>query len=60
MVDNVCEPIMASVGSLGLLVNLFGSGKGSGAAMMMFVLGVSGTAICLVFGQILKKYKYED
>ena len=60
LVDNVCEPIMASVGTKGFLVNLFGSGKGSGAAMMMFILGVSGTAICLVFGQILKKYKYED
>ena len=39
---------------------LFGSGKGSGAAMMMFILGVTGTVICITSGQIMKKYKYTE
>ena len=47
MVDQVCEPIMASAYAEGMLVRLFGSGKGSGAAMMMFLLGILGVVICL-------------
>ena len=39
---------------------LFGSGKGSGAALMLFILGVLGITMCLVFGQILKKYNITD
>jgi hypothetical protein len=39
---------------------LFGSGKGSGAALMMFILGVTGTVLCITSGQIMKKYKYTD
>ncbi len=60
MVDKVCEPVMASVSKGGLLTILFGTGKGSGAAMMMLILGITGTVICLVFGQILKQYSYKD
>ena len=60
MVDRVCEPVMASDLAEGLPGILFGSGKGSGAAMMMFVLGIMGTAICLIFGHILKKYTFMD
>ena len=58
MVDEVCEPIMKHSGET--LQFLFGSGKGSGAALMLFILGVLGTTMCLVFGQILKKYNYSD
>lgn len=60
MVDYVCEPVMASPAAEGLLKGLFGSGKGSGAAMMLFILGVLGVVICLVFGKILRKYTYTD
>ena len=60
MVDYVCEPVMASPAAEGLLKGLFGSGKGSGAAMMLFILGVIGVVICLVFGKILRKYTYTD
>lgn len=60
MVDKICEPVMASDYARGLLTMLFGSGKGSGAAMMMFILGVTGTIICLGFGRVLRKYKYTD
>ena len=60
MVDRVCEPFMSANGSSGLLTALFGSGKGSGAALMMFILGVAGTSLCLVTGQKLKQYKYTE
>ncbi len=60
MVDKICEPVMASDLADGLLHTLFGSGKGSGAAMMMFLLGVVGTVICLAFGGVLRKYNYTD
>ena len=53
-------PFMAGQSSTTLPVLLFGSGKGSGAALMMFILGISGTLFCLIYGQRLKRYKYED
>ncbi len=58
MVDEVCEPIMQ--GSVPLLRTLFGSGKGSGAALMLFILGLTGTLLCLFFGHKLKQYHYSD
>ncbi len=54
MVDYVCEPIMTD--APGAMHLLFGSGKGSGAALMMFILGIMGTAICLIFGYKLRKF----
>ena len=59
MVDKVCEPIMAG-SSIEWLSFLFGSGKGSGAALMLFILGLIGTGMCLIFGRKLKGYKYSD
>lgn len=59
LVDEVCEPFMArQAGSL--LTWLFGSGKGSGAALVLFLLGIGGVAICLVTGKRLKMYQYSD
>ncbi len=60
MVDNVCEPFMSVNSSNSFLAMLFGSGKGSGAALMMFVLGVAGTVLCLSMGRKLKRYRYTD
>ncbi len=60
MVDNVCEPFMSVYGGLSILKTLFGTGKGSGAALMMFVLGVSGSFICIISGKKLKKYQYNE
>lgn len=60
MVDNVCEPFMTAFGDLSILKTLFGIGKGSGAALMMFILGVSGSIICITTGKKLKKYQYND
>lgn len=57
MVDQVCEPFMATHGYLPILQTLFGTGKGSGAALMMFILGVFGSLMCLVTGRKLKQYK---
>ncbi|MBQ7868555.1 MAG: MFS transporter [Clostridia bacterium] len=54
LVDEVFEPLMASAQSL---TQWFGSGKGSGAAMMLAVLGVAGVAVCAAFGWRLRKQK---
>lgn len=48
LVDQVFEPIMA-MQTDGLLVRLFGSGKGSGAAFLFAVLWLMGIAVCLIF-----------
>ncbi len=47
-VDCVFEPFM-SAQSGNILTALFGEGKGSGAAMLFFVLAAAGTVICLIF-----------
>lgn len=60
MVDNVCEPFMAVYGDLMILRVLFGIGKGSGAALMMFILGVGGSLLCVITGRKLRKYRYDE
>lgn len=60
MVDNVCEPFMRIYGDVSILKACFGTGKGSGAALMMFILGVSGSLICIITGRKLKKYQYHE
>lgn len=49
LVDCVFEPVMAAQGSGSVLVRLFGSGKGSGAAFLFFVIAFAGIAVCLYF-----------
>ena len=58
MVDNVCEPLMSRYGDIPFLAALFGTGKGSGAALMMFIIGIGGVLICLIAGKKLRKYQY--
>lgn len=58
LVDKVCEPFMAGTARDSLFRIWFGSGKGSGAAMMMFIVGVMGVAVCLYFRGRLRKYAY--
>ena len=60
MVDSVCEPYMAANRSNAFLTQLFGSGKGSGAALMTFILGLAGVIWCLVFERKLKRYRYRE
>ena len=49
LVDRVFEPFMAQQAAGGLLVKLFGTGMGSGAALLYFCIALAGTAICLYF-----------
>lgn len=49
LVDKVFEPIMAIQDTDGLLVRLFGSGKGSGAAFLFFVIAFVGIFTCIYF-----------
>ena len=58
--DVWAEPFMAKNAANAFLTGLFGSGKGSGASLMMFVLGLAGIAVCLIFGRILDQYHYSD
>lgn len=51
LVDKVFEPFMARNTS-GFLANLFGEEKGSGAAMLFFVIGIAGVMVCLVFRRV--------
>ncbi len=60
MVDQVCEPFMSLYGEVSVLKILFGTGKGSGAALMMFLLGISGSLTCIITGKKLKKYQYNE
>jgi len=49
LVDKVFEPFMAIQPANNLWSSLFGSGKGSGAAMLFFVIGIFGSMSCLPF-----------
>ncbi|MDE7358266.1 MAG: MFS transporter [Lachnospiraceae bacterium] len=60
MVEQVCDPIMASAPADGTLTTRVGQGKGSGAAMMMLLLGVLGVGVCLGFGRVLRRYRYTE
>lgn len=52
LVDEVFEPFMTQVSVDGVLAGLFGNGKGSGAALLFFVIGIAGVVVCLVFRRI--------
>lgn len=54
-VDRIFEPLMAGIKSDGVIAMLFGSGKGSGAAMLFFIIGVCGVLVCVIFNLRLKK-----
>ncbi len=56
LVDKVFEPLMETVPEESLLSLLFGTGKGSGAAMLFFVIGIIGVMICVFFSIKLRKF----
>ncbi len=60
LVDEVFEPLMMAQDKFSLLVTLFGETKGSGAAMLFCIIGVTGVVVCLVFNLILRKYKWSE
>lgn len=51
LVDQVFEPIMAVQREDSILSLMFGSGKGSGAAFLFFVIAFAGIGVCLYFRQ---------
>lgn len=51
LVDKVFEPFMAGTENT-LLLNIFGTEKGSGAAFLFFVIGIAGVLVCAVFSRI--------
>ena len=53
LVDKVFEPLIAGLPASSLAVTIFGGEKGSGAAMLFFVIGIAGVAVCLIFRQII-------
>lgn len=59
LVDRVFEPIMAWQVEGSILTELFGSGKGSGAAFFFFVIAFLGIAVCLVFRKNKDIWKLE-
>lgn len=60
MVDAVCEPLMAAHQESAALSTLVGQGKGAGAAMVLFILGLTGCLFCLLAGRKLKKYHFSE
>ncbi len=53
LVDRVFEPLAAQAADP-MLASLFGTGKGSGAAMLFALIGAAGVAICLFFSWKLR------
>ena len=49
LVDRVFEPFMSLQGPDSVFTALFGTGKGSGAAMLYAILGAAGVLTCLYF-----------
>lgn len=49
LVDRVFEPVMAGQDTGSMLVKVFGAGKGSGAALLFFVIAFAGIGVCLFF-----------
>ena len=55
LVDDVFEPFMKNI-KIKPLIDIFGLGKGSGAALLFFIIGIAGVIVCLFF-QNVKKLK---
>ena len=43
--------VMRAYGDAAILQTLFGTGKGSGAALMMLIPGVGGSFFCIITGR---------
>jgi MFS family permease len=53
LIDRCFEPLMSRQTEGSVLVSLFGSEKGAGAAMFLAFLGFAGVAVCTVFSLLL-------
>ena len=49
LVDEIFEPIMEMQEPSSILSRMFGTGKGSGAAFLFFILAFAGIFVCLYF-----------
>jgi len=49
MIDKVFEPFMAAQPTGNFLITIFGNGKGTGAALLYFIIAIIGTIICIAF-----------
>ena len=58
LVDTVFKPFMADKSDT-VLNQLFGTGKGSGAAFLFAVIGVMGVLVCIVFSRMKNMRKLE-
>lgn len=59
LVDKVFEPIMSMQSPESLLSVIFGTGKGSGAALLFFVIAIPGILTCVIFRRDKYIYKLE-
>ena len=59
LVDEVFEPFMASLSPDSLPSLIFGTGKGSGAALLFFFLAGAGVLTCLIFRRSRHIWKLE-
>lgn len=60
LIDNFFEPFMLRQNSNSMMCAVYGVGKGSGAAMLMAVLGVAGVAVCVIYSLLLKKERFDN
>ncbi len=60
LVDRVFEPFISAQTESGFWGRIFGTSKGSGAAMLFAVIGAAGVAVCLIFGALLKKDNWRE
>jgi len=60
LVDKIFEPFMAAQTSGNILIIIFGSGKGTGAALLFFIIAIIGTLICLAFRKDPHIWKLEN
>lgn len=60
LVDRVFEPIMTVSASGSVLSKVFGTGKGSGAAFLFFVIAFAGIGVCLYFRRDKRIWELEN
>ena len=60
LIGRYFEPLMSRQTGGSSLISLFGSEKGSGAAMFLAFLGFAGVAVCVVFTILLRKELRSD
>ncbi|MEG1019128.1 MAG: MFS transporter [Oscillospiraceae bacterium] len=60
LIDQVFEPFMASQVTDSVLSTVFGTGKGSGAALLFFMIAIVGVITCIIFRKDPHIWKLEE